>query len=47
MTLPFLRADGKIDGDLTRHLIFSNRGRPWYQGTLDRPWTRAEVGRGA
>ena len=36
---PFLQADGKIDGDMTRRLIFSNRGRPWYQGTLDRPWS--------
>jgi integrase len=41
VTLPFLRADGKLDGDLTRRLIFSNRGRPWYQGTLENPWRRA------
>ena len=41
MTPPFLRADGKLDGDVTRRLIFTNKGRPWYQGTLDRPWQRA------
>jgi integrase len=46
VTLPFLRADGKLDGDLTRHLIFSNKGRPWYQGTLDRPWTQARKSAG-
>lgn len=26
--LPFLRADGKLNGDMTRRLIFSNKGRP-------------------
>lgn len=46
--LPFLRADGKINGDLTRRLIFSNKGgRPWYQGTLENPWRRAWKAAGA
>lgn len=40
VTLPFLRADGKLDGDMMRQLIFANKARPWYQGTLDRPWQR-------
>jgi integrase len=46
VTLPFLRADGKLDGDLTRRLLFSNKGRPWYQGTLDRPWSRGRKAAG-
>ena len=46
VTLPFLRADGKLDGDLTRRLIFSNRSRPWYQGTLEGPWRRARKAAG-
>jgi hypothetical protein len=37
VTLPFLRADGKLDGDKTRRLIFSNKGRPWAQGRLTVP----------
>jgi hypothetical protein len=41
VTLPFLRVDGKLDGDMTRRLIFANNGRPWHQGTLQRPWIRA------
>jgi integrase len=45
--LPFLRGDGKLDGDLTRRLIFANRGRrPWYQGTLQEPWKRARKAAG-
>ena len=40
-TLPFLRADGKLDGTMTRRLIFHNGARPWYQGTLQNPWRRA------
>src|ERR1019366_5589394 len=35
------RRDGKIDGDLTRRLVFTNGGRPWYKGTVQRPWDRA------
>jgi integrase len=41
VTLPFLRADGKLDGSMTRRLIFSHNGRPWYRGTLQNPWGRA------
>ena len=39
--LPRVRRDGKIDGDLTRRLVFTNGGRPWYKGTVQRPWDRA------
>lgn len=46
VTLPFLRADGKLDGDMTRRLVFSNSGRPWYQGTLLGPWGRARKAAG-
>ena len=31
---------------MTRRLIFSNKGRPWYQGTLDRPWSRGRKAAG-
>jgi hypothetical protein len=46
VTLPFLRADGKLDVDLTRHLLFSNKGRPWFQQSLDRPWNLARKAAG-
>jgi integrase len=46
VTLPFLRADDKLDGDMTRRLIFSNHGQPWYQGTLAGPWRRARKAAG-
>lgn len=42
VTLPFLRKDGKLDGGLTRELVFTSEdGRPWYRGTVHRPWTSA------
>lgn len=41
ITLPFLRHDGKVDGDMTRKLVFHNRGRAWYTGTNFHPWDRA------
>jgi integrase len=41
VTLPRVRADGKIDGDLTRRLVFTRNGQPWYKGTAQRPWNRA------
>lgn len=45
--LPFVRGDGKVYGDMTRHLVFTNHGRPWYQGTLREPWKRARAAAGA
>lgn len=41
VTLPFLRADGKVEGDVTRTLVFTNGGRPWYKGTIQRHWDKA------
>jgi hypothetical protein len=41
LTLPRMRPDGKLDGDLTRKLLFTNDGRPWYNGTVHRPWNQA------
>lgn len=41
LTLPRMRPDGKLDGDLTRRLLFTNDGRPWYNGTVHRPWNEA------
>jgi integrase len=43
VTLPYLRHDGKIDGDLTRSLVFTNRGRAWWTGTNYAPWHRART----
>ncbi|HMH93696.1 MAG TPA: tyrosine-type recombinase/integrase [Streptosporangiaceae bacterium] len=46
VTLPRVRRDGKIEGDLTRRLVFTNGGRPWYRGTVQRPWDRARKAAG-
>jgi integrase len=46
VTLPRVRTDGKIDGDLTRELMFTNDGRPWYRGAAQRPWERARKAAG-
>jgi integrase len=47
VTLPWMRADGKVDGTLTRRLVFAHpSGQPWYKGTLQRPWDRARAAAG-
>jgi integrase len=41
ITLPLLREDGRLSGELTRTLVFHNRRRAWYTGTNYHPWDRA------
>ena len=41
VTLPFMDGAGKVDGTMTRSLIFHNGPTAWYAGTFDYPWNRA------
>ena len=41
VTLPYLDGHGRVDGTMTRRLVFHNGPAAWYTGTFDDPWNRA------